>query len=521
MITGELKSQIDRIWTDFWSNGIADPLTVIQQISYLIFLKQLDDREILIEKEINQLGSSRKKNIYSESQNELRWSYFKDRDPETMFDLFVKPQKHIGDLTVFDFMKSMGSKGGKFSQYMKDAIFLIGSPKLLDKVVQQIDKLPLDKRDTKGDLYEYMLSKLSVAGTNGQFRTPRHIIRMMVEMTEPAKEDTICDPALGTAGFLVATSQYLHETHNDWFLDKNFREHYQQKMFSGIESDSQMMRIASMNLQLHGLENPNLISGSALAETNQITSNFSLILANPPFSGALDYDEVEKSLLQITKTKDTEILFLSLILRMLKLGGRCAVIVPDGVLFKNNNAYKGIRRELVENQQLQAVISMPSGVFKPYAGVSTAVLIFTKTNSGGTDKVWFYNMQQDGYSLDDKRNPQLSEEAMEQCFTEPENILEEAHGKCDIPFVLTDWQKVKNLLNEKEVPKEYSDRTSKSFLVTKDELAKNNYEFTFDTYKETVYKEVHYDAPLKIIADLDELDAKRTEALKMLKELLA
>lgn len=520
MITGELKSQIDRIWNDFWTGGITNPLNVIEQFTYLIFLKQLDDRHKLYEKDITHFGKSNKQPIYPEELKPLRWSEFKEEEPQKMFDLFTRSQKHLNDLTAFEFLKTIGVNGGKFSEYMKGATFMINTPKLLDKVVQQIDKLPLDKRDAKGDLYEYMLSKIAEAGINGQFRTPRHIIRMMVELAEPKKDDLICDPALGTAGFLVAASQYLHETHEDWFLEKDFREHYNQKMFSGIELDPSMMRIASMNLQLHGIETPNLEDGSALSESNDTSGAYSLILANPPFKGSLDYDEVEKSLLQITKTKNTELLFVSLMLRMLKLGGRCAVIVPDGVLFRNNGAFKNLRQELVENQQMQAVISMPSGVFKPYAGVSTAILIFTKTNSGGTDKVWFYNMQADGLTLDDKRTPLLSEEAMEQIFTEPENMLHEAKGKSDIPFILTDWTKLSGgILDEKTVA-EFSDRTSKSFLVSKEELAANNYEFTFDSYKETVHEEVHYDAPTDIIAEIETLDAQRTDALKLLKELL-
>ncbi len=516
MITGELKSQIDKIWNDFWTGGISNPLTVIEQFTYLIFLKQLDNKQILIEKEKNQLGSSLKEDIYTENQKELRWSHFKDKDPETMFLLFTRPQVHIDNLTAFDFMKTIGADGGKFSEYMKGATFMVPTPKVLDKVVQQIDKLPLDKKDTKGDLYEYMLSKIAEAGTNGQFRTPRHIIRMMVELMEPQKDDVICDPSLGTAGFLVAASEYIRETQNDWFLEKDFREHFNKKMFNGIEIDPSMMRIAAMNLQLHGIETPNLIGGSALAESNSITSKYSLVLANPPFKGALDYDEVEKSLLQTTKTKKTELLFLSLILRNLKLGGRAAVIVPDGVLFGSSGAHKSIRKELVENQQLQGVISMPSGVFKPYAGVSTAILLFTKTNSGGTGDVWFYDMKADGYSLDDKRNLLISEDALEQCFTEPENILMETAGKCDIPNILLDW----NTINQKQTTDNYIDRTQQSFLVTKGDIIANDYDLSINRYKETVYAEVHHEKPSALIADIKTIDAKRQAAILELEKLL-
>ncbi len=518
MITGDLKSQIDRIWNDFWTGGISNPLTVIEQFTYLIFLKQLDDKQILIEKEIAMLGGTSKKMIYADSQKELRWSYFIDKDPEVMFDLFRKPQRHLNDLTAFDFMKTLGADGGKFTEYIKGATFMIDTPKLLDKVVQQIDKLPLSNRDTKGDLYEYMLGKIAEAGTNGQFRTPRHIIRMMVELTEPKADDTICDPSLGTAGFLVAAGQYFHDKQDKLFLDKSFREHYNTNMFNGLEIDPSMMRIASMNLQLHGIESPQLVGGSALAESNTINGKFSLVLANPPFKGALDYDEVESSLLQVTKTKKTELLFLSLILRMLKLGGRAAVIVPDGVLFGSSGAHKSIRKELVENQQLQGVISLPSGVFKPYAGVSTAILLFTKTNSGGTDKVWFYDMQADGFSLDDKRNPQVSEEVFEQCFHNPESVLEEFKGKCDIPNILLDWKKYTSNVTLSAV--EGQDRTQKSFLVPKTDIVANDYDLSINRYKEIIYDEVVYEKPQTLIADIKEIDKKRMEAMKDLEKML-
>jgi type I restriction enzyme M protein len=518
MITGDLKSQIDKIWNDFWTGGISNPLTVIEQFTYLIFLKQLDDKQTLIEKRANMLGVTTDKSIYSPEQKELRWSTFKDKDPEVMFELFTRPQRHLNDVTVFDFMKTLGKDGGAFTEYIKGATFMIPTAKLLDRVVQQIDKLPLDNRDTKGDLYEYMLGKIAEAGTNGQFRTPRHIIRMMVEMTQPKKDDTICDPSCGTAGFLVAASQFIHEKHEDWFIEEQFREHYNKNMFNGIEIDPSMMRISAMNLQLHGMENPTLIGNSALSESNGISSQYSLILANPPFKGALDYDEVESSLLNVTKTKKTELLFLALILRMLKLGGRAAVIVPDGVLFGSSGAHKSIRKELVENQQLQAVISMPSGVFKPYAGVSTAILFFTKTNSGGTDNVWFYDMQADGFSLDDKRNAQLSEEVFEQCFADPESVLEEFKGKCDIPNILLDWKKFTSDVTLSAV--EGQDRTQKSFLIPKADIVANDYDLSINRYKEIVYDEVVYDKPETLIADIKQLDNDRANALEMLEKLL-
>ncbi|MDG4951542.1 type I restriction-modification system subunit M [Weeksellaceae bacterium KMM 9724] len=485
MITGETKSKIDRIWNDFWTGGISNPLTVVEQFTYLIFIKQLDDKQILMEKKANLLGVPIEKPIYTEEQSPLRWSNFKNKDPETMFDLFTKQQRELNDITAFDFMKTIGAEGGEFARFMKGAIFMIQSPKLLDKVVQQIDELPLDNRDTKGDLYEYMLSKIAEAGTNGQFRTPRHIINMMVEMTQPKKDDIICDPACGTAGFLVSAGEYIYHNHKDWFNDKTFREHFNDKMFNGIEFDPSMLRIAAMNLQLHGIETPVLIGKDALSEANAgIENEYTLILANPPFKGSLDYDEVESSLLQTTKTKKTELLFLSLMLRTLKVGGRAAVIVPDGVLFGSSRAHKSIREELVNNQKLEAVISMPSGVFKPYAGVSTAILFFTKTNSGGTDKVWFYDMQADGYSLDDKRS----------------EIKEN-----DIPDII---ERFKNL--EAEADRE---RTDQSFMVPLEEIKENDWDLSINRYKEIVYEEIEYEDPKVIIGAIKEIDKSRKEAL--------
>jgi type I restriction enzyme M protein len=492
MITGETKSKIDKIWNDFWTGGISNPLTVVEQFTYLIFIKQLDDKQTRLEKQASLLGVPIDKPIYTKEQSPLRWSNFKNKDPEVMFDLFTKPQRDIDDLTAFDFMKTIGAEGGEFAKFMKGAIFMIQSPKLLDKVVQQIDQLPLDNRDTKGDLYEYMLSKIAEAGTNGQFRTPRHIIQMMVEMAQPKKDDIICDPACGTAGFLVSAGEYIYDNHNDWFQDKTFREHFNSNMFHGTEFDPSMLRIAAMNLQLHGMETPVLVGKDALSEANGDVENaYTLILANPPFKGSLDYDEVESSLLQTTKTKKTELLFLSLMLRTLKVGGRAVVIVPDGVLFGSSKAHKSIREELVNNQKLEAVISMPSGVFKPYAGVSTAVLYFTKTNSGGTDKVWFYDMKADGYSLNDQRNP-----------TE-EN---------DIPDIL---KRFKNLDAETNRA-----RTEQSFLVPFDEIKGNDWDLSINRYKEIVYEEIEYDAPKDIIEEIEIIDKERTNALTALKEIL-
>lgn len=361
MITGELKSQIDKIWESFWTGGIANPLTVIEQFTYLLFLRRLDERQQLEEKKANATGIELKTKLYADAHSMFRWQNFRNNDPEAMFALFTQPQLKADNLTVFDQMKQLGDGAGVFAKYMKGATFMIPTPKLLDQVVQMIDKIQMDDRDTKGDLYEYLLSKTATAGRNGQFRTPRHIIKMMVDMMQPKKEDTICDPSCGTAGFLVAAGEYIHHHHPEWLHDKTFVEHFNGDMFTGIEFDSTMLRIGAMNLQLHGIDNPKLIGRDALSEANaEVRDQFSLVLANPPFKGSLDYDSVESSLLKTVKTKKTELLFLGLMLRIMKLGGRCAVIIPDGVLFGSSNAHKKIRQTLIEKNKLEAVISMPS-----------------------------------------------------------------------------------------------------------------------------------------------------------------
>jgi type I restriction enzyme M protein len=518
MITGELKSQIDKIWNDFWTGGISNPMTVIEQFTFLIFLKQLDDKQLKKEKKATLMGLPITKPIYTAAQKPLRFSSFKNQDPEVMFNLFTQPQRELDDLTAFSFMKTLGEKGGVFSEYMQGAMFMIPNARLLDKVIQQIDTLPLDNRDTKGDLYEYMLGKIAEAGTNGQFRTPRHIIKMMVAMTKPTQQDVICDPSCGTAGFLVAAGEYVYDYHQDWFNDSEFRNHFNSNMFNGLEFDPTMLRIGSMNLQLHGIETPQLTGVDSLSNTNQIENKYSLVLANPPFKGSLDYDDVENSLLKITKTKKTELLFLSLMLRMMKLGGRAAVIVPDGVLFGSSNAHKSIREELVNNQKLEAVISMPSGVFKPYAGVSTAILFFTKTNSGGTNKVWFYDMKADGLSLDDKRNLLVDEADFNNCFTDFNKFANDPNftAKCDIPKIL---QEAEALLNV-TTPVERPDRTSQSFLVPLQEIEDNDWDLSINRYKEIVYEEIEYAAPSEIIKDIETLDKERNQALEKLKQML-
>ena len=503
MITGELKSQVDKIWESFWSGGVANPLTVIEQMTYLIFLRRLDERQQLEEKKANIVGIPVKKVFYEPQHQLFRWDNFKNKDPEEMFELFTRGQD-VGEeetLTVFEHMKQLGEVAGVFSEHMKGATFMIPTPKLLDGVVQMIDKIQMDDRDTKGDLYEYLLSKLSTAGQNGQFRTPRHIIQMMVEMMQPTKTDTICDPSAGTAGFLIACGEYFHNHHEEYFHDQAFRKHYDSDMFTGIEFDATMLRVGAMNLQLHGIESPRLIGRDSLSESNaEIRNEFSLILANPPFKGSLDADSVEASLLQTCKTKKTELLFLALMLRMMRIGGRAAVIVPDGVLFGSSKAHKAIRQEIVDNHKLDAVIDMPSGIFKPYAGVSTAILIFTKTGTGGTDHVWFYGMNADGYSLDDKRN-------------EIKNN--------DIPDLLTRWNSLYPSGGGQGLEETQRARTDQSFLVPVQKIQENDYDLSMNRYKEIVYEEIEYDPPAKIIADIKALDQERAEALAELEKLIA
>lgn len=476
MITGELRNKVDKIWEIFWTGGITNPLSVIEQFTYLLFIKGLDDRQTELEQDAEILGIEAER-IFDSEQENFRWKNFKQLHANAMYEVVSKQ--------VFPFIKSMhGDENSAFAKYMDDAIFMIPTPQMLEKIVTNIDTLPLEDRDANGDLYEYLLTKLSTAGTNGQFRTPRHIIRMMVALTQPTPTDVIIDPAAGSAGFLVAAGEYLQDHHEELFANKELKEHYSKTMFNGNDMDRTMLRIGAMNMVLHGVENPNIEYRDSLAEVNKDKDRYTLVLANPPFKGSLDYESVSAELLKITKTKKTEILFLSLFLRILKKGGRCASIVPDGVLFGSSTAHKGIRKEIVENHQLQAVISMPSGVFKPYAGVSTAILIFTKTGSGGTDKVWFYDMKADGFSLDDKRQPIETN---------------------DIPDIIQRYHNRENETDRK--------RTEASFLVDKEEIAGNEYDLSINRYKEVEYEEVEYEAPKVIIEKIRTLEQQILDGL--------
>lgn len=483
MITGELKNKVDKIWETFWTGGITNPLTVIEQFTYLLFIKGLDEAETQREQEAALLGIEFER-IFPEDKQHLRWSKFKNLEASQMYEIVSKE--------VFPFIKSLhGNKNSAYAKYMSDAIFMIPTPQMLSKIVDGIDKLPLKDRDLQGDLYEYLLSKIATAGTNGQFRTPRHIINMMVELVKPTPEDIIVDPAAGSAGFLVAAGEYLRKHRSDLFLVQSLKEHFNNHMFYGFDMDRTMLRIGAMNMMLHGIENPNIEYRDSLSEQNKDKDKYTLVLANPPFKGSLDYEAVAGDLLKVVKTKKTELLFLALFLRILKTGGRCACIVPDGVLFGSSKAHKDIRKEIVENHKLEAIISMPSGVFKPYAGVSTAIMIFTKTGVGGTDQVWFYDMKADGYSLDDKRTP-----------------IEDN----DIPDMIARF-------HNREAEKDRK-RTEQSFFVPVEEIRENDYDLSINKYKEIEYEEVEYEAPSVILERVEALEKEIMQGLQELKKMI-
>ncbi len=527
MLTGELRSRIDAIWNAFWSGGIANPIEVIEQITYLLFLRRLDDLQLLAENKANRLHQPIERRIFPEGKDdigkgggiaydELRWSRFKNAAPAEMYGVV---SEH-----VFPFLRTLGGDGSTYAVHMKDARFTIPTPALLAKVVDLLDQVPMGDRDTKGDLYEYMLSKIASAGQNGQFRTPRHIIQLMVAMTAPRPEDIICDPACGTAGFLVAAGEYLRETYPQLLHDAKQREHFHREAFHGFDFDNTMLRIGSMNMLLHGVENPDIRYRDSLAQENGADEEaYTLVLANPPFAGSLDYENTAKNLLDIVKTKKTELLFLALFLRLLKTGGRAAVIVPDGVLFGSSKAHKELRRRLVEEHKLDAVISLPGGVFKPYAGVSTAILLFTKTNAGGTDHVWFYDVQADGWSLDDKRNPLLGDDKLGVVPTalarhsresgNPATLSPEEHAKNNLPDVLARW-------SQRGATERTRPRTAQSFCVPKADIAAQGYDLSLNRYKEVVHEEVAHRAPQEILAELAKLEAEIAQGMNELEEML-
>ena len=497
MITGEMRNKVDSIWDTIWTGGITSPITVLEQITYLMFMKLLDDNQLKAEGTANSLGVPLKNKIFKDgicviSENprveteykNLRWSNFHQLEPGQMLSVI--------QTYVFPFIKTIGEgKDTAFSRYMKDTVFLIPTAKVLAKVVDCIDSMDMNNKDIMGDVYEYMLGKIAASGENGQFRTPRHVINMIVDLMKPTLSDLILDPAMGSAGFLLSSASYVAQHQKKELMNNQNLKHFKTEMFSGFDTDPSMLRIGAMNMMLHGVEEPHIKYQDSLSGDNEERNKYSLIMANPPFKGNVFQDEISKDLLALCKTKKTELLFMSLFTKMLKVGGRCASIVPDGVLFGSSSAHKSLRKELVDNQQLIAVISMPSGVFKPYAGVSTAVLVFIKTDSGGTDNVWFYDMKADGFSLDDKRTP-INEN--------------------DIPDIV---QRFHNLDAEKE-----RKRTDQSFLVPADEIRANAYDLSINKYKKTEYIAVEYPPTKDILDELDRLNAEIEKETKELRALL-
>ena len=488
MITGEIKNKIDQIWDTFFVAGITNPITVLEQMTYIFFMKMLDDKQLQEEENARDWGAEIQNPTFLDGQlwvnpeavteeekkgvpyENLRWHVFKNFGSDNMFRIVRQ--------SVFEFIKHIGTgEESAYSRYMKSAIFLIPNARTLSKVVDGVDALDMNNRDAMGDVYEYILGKMAASGTNGQFRTPRHIIRMIVEMMEPTPKDYICDPAMGSAGFLVEAVKYIKENYEECFFANEDIAHIKTSMVNGYDTDQTMLRIGAMNLLLHDISSPNLAWRDSLSEQNDDQSCYTLIMANPPFAGSLDKGNVNKNILAYANTSKTELLFLAQFVRSLEIGGRCASIVPDGVLFGTSKAHIAIRKEIVDNQQLKAVVSMPSGVFKPYAGVSTAVLVFTKTNSGGTDKVWFYDMKADGFSLDDKRS---------------------AISENDIPDVVARYHNLK--------AEESRSRKEQSFFVPVVEIRENNYDLSINKYKEIEREKVEYEPVKDILTRLEKTE---------------
>lgn len=518
MITGQLKSKIDKLWEEFWTGGITNPLTVIEQITFLMYARLLDMNETSDEKKALRTKKPFARRFNDEQQN-IRWQNLKHIESADVLLSTIRDQ-------LFPYFKTVNNTNTLFTEFMKDAQLMVQKSSLLMKAVKMVDELPLDKGDTKGDLYEYLLSKLTTAGINGQFRTPRHIIRAMVDLMDPVATDRICDPACGTAGFLSTAYEFMlqkysskagtitekiinekgeEETQTLYTGDllAEHRKHVDTNMFHGFDFDATMLRIAAMNLVMHGVAEPDIHYQDTLSQRfterhpNAANEGFDIVLANPPFKGSLDEEDVAPELLRMVKTKKTELLFVALILRMLKIGGRAAVIVPDGVLFGSSNAHQQLREELIERNQLEAIISLPSGVFKPYAGVSTAIMIFTK--GGQTDQVWFYDLTADGYSLDDKRTPIQDN---------------------DLPDLIAQYEKYRKAREAGKNTKEWKDKKQKAFLVDKADIAAQKYDLSINRYKEVVYQEETYAPPKEILKELKKLEQEIMQDLYELEAML-
>ncbi|MBR1778023.1 MAG: SAM-dependent DNA methyltransferase [Alphaproteobacteria bacterium] len=488
MITGVIKNKVDKIWTDIFAGGITNPITVIEQLTYLMFIHDLDVKELETER-LENLTHEKMDRIFplTPAGQALRWHNFKDKNAAEIYET-IKDR-------LFPFIKNELGKDGQsaFSRYMSDAIFLFPTPQIVEKVVTGLEDLyqcDLTGMDVQGDLYEYMLDKLATSGRNGQFRTPAQIREMMVRLIEPTPDSKICDPACGTAGFLISSAEFIRSNYETVMTEEQWSR-FSGDMFSGFDTDPTMLRISSMNLMLHSIITPTIEYKDSVSKTNGIAEEYDIILANPPFSGNIDKEGVSDDLKRVCNTTKTELLFVALFLRMLKKGGRCACIVPDGVLFGTTNAHQALRKELIENHHLQAVISMPSGVFKPYSGVSTAVLVFTKTGAGGTDKVWFYDMKADGFSLDDKRNPVTNN---------------------DIPDIIKRFHALDAEKDRK--------RTDQSFFVDKTDIARNNYDLSINRYKEVVYEKIDYEKPDVILNRIDALITDIAAETKKVREML-
>ena len=523
MITGAIKSQVDQIWNAFWSGGVSNPLSVIEQITYLLFIKRLDEIHTREEARATTLKRQMERRIFPEGT--FRYKVSDDPDDNTHTDrpyddlrwqrlINFEPREKMKlvDQHVFPFLRTMADKGTSFATHMKDARLGFSNAALLDKVMRLLDDIQMDDRDTKGDVYEYMLGKIASAGQNGQFRTPRHIINLMVHLMAPKPGDVICDPAAGTCGFLVAAGEYLRDTYPEMLRNPESRDHFHNRMFHAFDFDSTMLRIGAMNMVLHGVENADVAYRDSLAQEHGADAGtYSVILANPPFAGSLDYDATAKDLQKMVKTKKTELLFIALFLRLMRTGGRAAVVVPDGVLFGSSSAHKDIRKMLVESHKLDAVIKLPSGVFRPYAGVSTAILLFTKTGVGGTGNVWFYDMAADGLSLDDKRADLLPPELQGPTPARP--LTAEEHAKHNLPDILARWG---DLGAEVARP-----RTAQSFMVpVSDIIATGTWDLSLNRYKQVEQKQVTHAAPKDIIAELRALEAEIAEGLDRLEGML-
>ena len=549
MLTGAIRNDIDKLWEKFWTGGITNPLTVIEQISYLMFARMLDMQEEVAERKAARTGKGFDRLFPETKEGQLlRWKNFKNMSGTEL-------HKHLKK-EVFPFFATLGQRSeaeglaeegsakqalGHIGEYMQDADLEIRNESVLVSAIEMVDQLPLTQSDVKGDIYEYLLSKLTTAGINGQFRTPRHIIDAIIELADPQPTETVCDPACGTAGFLARTMEYLTRvyssseaeggqwqdeegnTHYAGDLLEPYREHINKAMFWGFDFDTTMLRVSSMNMALHGVNSANILYQDSLSKSikehfpRQEENFFDVILANPPFKGSLDESNTNPDVLGMVKTKKTELLFVAHILRALKLGGRAAVVVPDGVLFGSSKAHQQLRKTLIEENQLEGIISLPSGVFKPYAGVSTAILLFTK--GGTTERVWFYDLQADGFSLDDKRTPLKGE------------------GSNDLPDAIRQWKAYRQLVESnfdfdqvsddaqgrahpENAGAYFQDKTQKAFIVNAEEIKTNKYDLSINRYKEVVYEEEVYEAPKVILSRLMDLEQEIMADLKELEGML-